>query len=152
MQAPYDAAGELTTLTRWIDNRLADESASRQYTAEQASKRLKDIVAAMRAAHESSARRAAAMPPVEDEEHAGELPAALAARAAYSADPGPGTPVPHNRRILTGALGAAGVDLGGYDEFILEWLATTSNPETCAVVAGWVTRAAAAGLGAGVSR
>jgi hypothetical protein len=45
---------------------------------------------------------------------------------------------------VTGALGAAGVELGAYDERIAAWL-TTWDPETVAVVLGWVERAHAAG-------
>ncbi len=46
-----------------------------------------------------------------------------------------------NRELLTRALAAAGVDLGAYDERILSWLAGWEDA-TCAVIAGWVTRAA----------
>jgi hypothetical protein len=45
-----------------------------------------------------------------------------------------------NRELLTRALDGAGVALGAYDERILVWLAGFTDA-TCAVVAGWVTRA-----------
>jgi hypothetical protein len=47
---------------------------------------------------------------------------------------------PHNRRMLGRACEAAGVTMGRYDERIIEWLADY-EPETCAVIAGLVTRA-----------
>lgn len=47
MNAPYDAAGELTNLARWIDDRLDDERADRQYIAEQALARIQAIVASL---------------------------------------------------------------------------------------------------------
>jgi hypothetical protein len=48
------------------------------------------------------------------------------------------------RNLLAGALAAAGVELGGYDETVTEWL-SRFEPATVAVIAGWVTRAAAGG-------
>jgi hypothetical protein len=45
---------------------------------------------------------------------------------------------------LTGVLGRSGVELGAYDTRIAEWLAT-QEPETQAVVVGWVHRAHADG-------
>ncbi len=50
--AAAEAREALTVLAGWIDAQLSDETASRQYTAEQASARIKDIVLAMRAAQE----------------------------------------------------------------------------------------------------
>ena len=47
-----------------------------------------------------------------------------------------------NRRLLEDACRAAGVQLGAYDYRILLWLAGW-EPSTCAVIAGWITRAAA---------
>lgn len=49
-----------------------------------------------------------------------------------------------NREILARACEDAGVTLGAYDERILAWLAGF-EPAMCAVVAGLVTRAHAAG-------
>jgi hypothetical protein len=49
-----------------------------------------------------------------------------------------------NRHLLTGACQAAGVSLGAWDERILTWLAGFED-STCAVVAGLMTRARAAG-------
>lgn len=46
-----------------------------------------------------------------------------------------------NRELLTRALAGAGVETGAYDERILGWLAGWEDA-TCAVIAGWVTRAA----------
>ena len=47
---------------------------------------------------------------------------------------------PHNLRLLLDALAAAGVYVGRYDIQIAEWLAGW-EPQTVAVVAGWITRA-----------
>ena len=47
-----------------------------------------------------------------------------------------------NRELLARALEGAGVELGVYDWRILSWLAGWEDA-TCAVVAGWITRAAA---------
>jgi len=49
------------------------------------------------------------------------------------------------RRLLEDACGAAGVQLGAYDHRILLWLAGW-EPQTCAVIAGLITRAAAGRL------
>jgi hypothetical protein len=46
--------------------------------------------------------------------------------------------------LLEGACQAAGVQLGAYDHRILIWL-TAWEPATCAVIAGLITRAHAAG-------
>ncbi len=46
-----------------------------------------------------------------------------------------------NRELLTRALAGAGVETGVYDERILAWLAGFTDA-TCAVVAGWISRAA----------
>jgi len=53
-----------------------------------------------------------------------------------------------NRQLLTGACRAAGVGVGAFDERILSWLAGFED-STCAVVAGLITRARAAGQAAG---
>jgi hypothetical protein len=47
----------------------------------------------------------------------------------------------YNYQLLAGALAAAGVDLGAYDERIAGWLAGWETT-TVAVIASWVTRAA----------
>ena len=52
-----------------------------------------------------------------------------------------------NRKLLGRALEAAGVEMGRYDDRIAEWLAGFEDA-ICAVVAGWVSRAHAAGLAA----
>lgn len=49
-----------------------------------------------------------------------------------------------NRELLARALAGAGVEMGAYDERILAWLAGWDDA-ICAVVAGWITRAAAGG-------
>ncbi len=49
-----------------------------------------------------------------------------------------------SHRLLCEAIGAAGVELGGYDHRIITWLAE-SEPQACAAIAGIVTRAHAAG-------
>ena len=70
--------------------------------------------------------------------------AVRAVYAAFDADPGVGKMAPHNHRLLCEALSAAGVELGAYDERIAAWLANW-EPQTVAVIAGWVSRASAAG-------
>jgi hypothetical protein len=51
-----------------------------------------------------------------------------------------------NRQLIGRACEAAGVEMGRYDDRIVEWLAGFED-STCAVIAGWVTRAHAAGHG-----
>lgn len=60
--------------------------------------------------------------------------------ARYGARRGVGTE--QNHRLLEQACAVADVDLGAYDHHILLWLAGF-EPHVCAVIAGWVTRAAA---------
>ena len=79
--------------------------------------------------------------PLATEQQARELPAVQAVYAAFRADPGVGKMQPHNRQMLDAALTAAGVELGGYDHRIAEWLAQW-EPQMVAVIAGWITRAA----------
>jgi hypothetical protein len=81
--------------------------------------------------------------PFETEREALDLPSV---RAAYAAITGPGTGDLECLRILEDALTAAGVQLGIYDVRILHWLANW-EAQTCAVIAGLITRAHAAGLG-----
>ena len=78
--------------------------------------------------------------PFETEAQARELPAVRAVYDAFCRDPGPGKMAPHNHRMLCEALSAARVDLGTYDHRIVSWLATW-EPQTVAVIAGWVQRA-----------
>jgi hypothetical protein len=82
--------------------------------------------------------------PFETERQARELPAVQAVYAAFRADPGIGKMTPHNHRLLCEALTAAGVELGGYDHRIA-LLLTTWEPQTVAVIAGWVQRASREG-------
>jgi hypothetical protein len=58
--------------------------------------------------------------------------------------PAPGTYPSTDRKaqILRDTLGAAGVDLGAYDERIAAWLADTADWSTFAVITSWVQRAA----------
>jgi hypothetical protein len=48
--------------------------------------------------------------------------------------------------MLFDAIESAGIELGAYDEKMVSWLAGW-EPTTCAVVAGLIIRAHAAGLG-----
>ena len=51
---------------------------------------------------------------------------------------------PHNHRMLCEEALAARVELGAYDHRILAWLSGW-EPQVCAVVAGMILRAYAAG-------
>jgi hypothetical protein len=82
--------------------------------------------------------------PFDSEREARELPAVRAVYEAFRADPGLGKMTPHIQRMLLDALAAAGVYLGAYDHAIAEWLANW-EPQTVAVIAGWVQRAAEVG-------
>ena len=79
--------------------------------------------------------------PYETRQQARETPAVRAVYEAFDRDHGPGKMIPHNLRMLTSACAAAGVQTGAYDEQTLMWLAGW-EPETCAVIAGLVIRAA----------
>jgi len=68
---------------------------------------------------------------------------AYAAAAAEHATGRRGALGEHNRRMLLGAAELAGVELGEYDRRIIEWLAGW-EPQTCAVIAGLITRGAEA--------
>jgi hypothetical protein len=138
VKEPYDVAAQLTLLAAWIDGLMADETASRQAIAEEASARLKDITRAYLSAGERATP--AAGEPVETEQQARELPAVQAVYEALRAGQ-PGAARDLKVRLLEEACRAAGVDLGPYDDRILSWLAEW-GPETCAVVAGLITRAA----------
>ena len=85
--------------------------------------------------------------PYETERQVRELPAVRAVYDAFGADPGPGKMAPRCRCIVDVACSAAGVEIGAYDDRILAWLAGW-GPETCAVVAGLITRAHEAGAAA----
>ncbi len=79
--------------------------------------------------------------PFDTEAEVRALPAVREVYAAFDADPGVGKMTPHIHRMLLDALAAAGVYLGPYDHQIAEWLANW-EPQTVAVIAGWVRRAA----------
>lgn len=83
--------------------------------------------------------------PFETEQQARELPAVQAVYEAYRADPGVGRMAPHARRMLDETCAAAGVELGAYDRRILLWLSGW-EPQTCAVLAGLISRAHDAGV------
>jgi hypothetical protein len=73
-----------------------------------------------------------------------ELPAVRAVYEAFDADPGVGGMARHNERMLLESCAAAGVALGAFDARIVSWLAGW-EPGTCAVIAGLISRAYAAG-------
>ncbi|MHB1431499.1 MAG: hypothetical protein ACYCVZ_05215 [Streptosporangiaceae bacterium] len=77
--------------------------------------------------------------PFASEDQARELPEV---RAIYALPPGSGQWQTASRDMLTGALEAAGVEMGAYDERIATWLAGW-EPHVVAVIASWITRAAA---------
>jgi hypothetical protein len=81
--------------------------------------------------------------PLETEQQARELPGVRAIFAAFDRDPGPGKMAPHTHKMLISACAAAGVELGDYDRRILLWLSGW-EPQTCAVIAGLISRAHAA--------
>ncbi len=83
--------------------------------------------------------------PSETEQQVRELAAVRAVYVAFDRDPGPGKMTPHCHRILSEACEAAGVKAGAYDHRILLWLAGW-GPETCAVIAGLISRANLAGV------
>ena len=76
--------------------------------------------------------------PFSTEDQARDLPEV---RAVYALPPRTGQWQAANRAMLTGALEAAGVELGAYDERIATWLAGW-EPHTVAVIASWISRAA----------
>jgi hypothetical protein len=69
-----------------------------------------------------------------------EREAISAARHILDSPPGTGAWQDGCLRLLEGACGAAGVTLGAYDHRILVWLAGW-EPQTCAVIAGLISRA-----------
>jgi hypothetical protein len=82
--------------------------------------------------------------PFETERQVQELPAVRAVYAAFGADPGVGRMAAHNERMLRESCATAGVALGAFDARIVSWLAGW-EPGTCAVIAGLISRAYAAG-------
>jgi hypothetical protein len=82
--------------------------------------------------------------PFDTERQVRELPAVRAVYEAFGADPGVGRMAPHNERMLRESCAAAGVVLGAFDVRIVSWLAGW-EPGTCAVIAGLISRAHAAG-------
>lgn len=81
--------------------------------------------------------------PFETEQQARQLPAVRAVYDAFDRDPGVGKMAPHNLRLLLDALAQAGVYVGAYDIQIAQWVAGW-EPQTVAVIAGWVQRASQA--------
>lgn len=88
----------------------------------------------------------AAMGPFETEREISALPEVQAIYEAFHADPGAGKMAPRTRLMPGRVLDAAGVAMGAYDDRIADWLATW-EPQTVAVIAGWVSRARAAECG-----
>ena len=88
--------------------------------------------------------------PFETEAQASETPAVREVYEAFGASPGAGRMAPPNHQLLCGALAAAGVELGAFDHRIVSWLAGW-EPATCAVIAGLVSRAHAAGVERGAA-
>ena len=82
--------------------------------------------------------------PFETERQVRELPALRAVYEAFDVNPGVGRMASHNERMLRESCAAAGVALGAFDARIVSWLAGW-EPETCAVIAGLISRAYAAG-------
>lgn len=78
--------------------------------------------------------------PLKTEQQARELPEVQAIFRAFDASPGAGKMAPLNLAMLEQACAAAHVELGAYDQRILAWLAQW-EPQTCAVIAGLITRA-----------
>lgn len=54
-------------------------------------------------------------------------------------------PAAEQEAILRDTLHAAGVELGAYDERIIEWFATFADWGTFAVITSWVQRAGQGG-------
>jgi hypothetical protein len=110
--------------------------------------RLRDTVEALLSAWPpASADRGSQGPgpgPFETERQVRELPSVRAVYEAFDADPGVGRMAPHNERMLRESCAAAGVALGAFDVRIVSWLAGW-EPQTCAVVAGLISRAYVAG-------
>ena len=83
--------------------------------------------------------------PFETQRDAHAVPAVQAIYAAMEATSGVMGDL--NHRMLDEACRAAGAGLGAWDHRVLLWLAGY-EPETCAVIAGLITRAHAAGRAA----
>ena len=79
--------------------------------------------------------------PFETRREASQTPEVRAVYAAMHASTRRGVMAEMGQRLLEDACAAAGVTLGNHDRRILGWLAGF-EPETCAVVAGLITRAA----------
>jgi hypothetical protein len=77
--------------------------------------------------------------PFETEHQARQSPAVRVAYGTWS--PRLGSLTGANHEMLCTACTAAGVELGAYDHSILNWLAGY-EPQTCAVIAGIISRAA----------
>lgn len=74
-----------------------------------------------------------------------EREAVASVRHIHDSPPGTGAWTAGSHRLLCEALTAAGVELGAYDHRIVGWLAGW-EPQTCAVIAGLITRAHHAGV------
>jgi hypothetical protein len=80
--------------------------------------------------------------PYQTRGEANQSPAVQAVWKAYSAAPGTGRMAAHCLAILTDACTTAGILTGAYDLTVMAWLSGW-EPETCQVIAGLITRAAA---------
>ncbi|HUY48055.1 MAG TPA: hypothetical protein VMV92_20400 [Streptosporangiaceae bacterium] len=87
------------------------------------------------------AQRPPVTPPLETERQARELPAVRATYDAMHASTRRGVMAQRNHRMLCEALTAAGVEPGAFERRMLLWLSNW-EPETCAVFAALITRAA----------
>jgi hypothetical protein len=85
--------------------------------------------------------------PFETSQQARDVPAVRAIYDAMHASHRRGVMGERGYQLLSQACEAADVEVGAYDHHILVWLAGF-KPETCAVVAGLITRAHEAGLAA----
>ena len=110
--------------------------------------RLRDVVEALLSAWPPASPGCSShgpgLGPFETERQVRELPAVRAVYNAFKAAPGMGRMAVHNERMLRESCAAAGVVLGAFDARIVSWLAEW-EPETCAVIAGLISRAYAAG-------
>jgi hypothetical protein len=86
--------------------------------------------------------------PFESEREVRKTAAVRSVYESFDRDHGPGRMTGPCHRILDEACTAAGVELGAYDHCIMLWLASF-GPVECAVVAGLITRARAAGEATG---
>ncbi len=134
-----DISAELYDLAAWIHQQLGSETTDRQWIAETAEDRVRDITLQLAGANELAHRTVTG--PFETRREAAGLPAVQAIYDAMRATTRRGVMAERGHRLLCEACTAAGVDLGAYDHRVIKWLAGW-EPEICAVVAGIISRAA----------